>query len=156
MLKPMYAENIIVGVRYKEVFNWYITDTELWYLDYNQAGYSTEEYPKERTNISVLNEDTESIFLENVEKYKVSTNSIKLDFFKEFRKDREEAIYDYNPSLLIDFDNQIFYSNYPESISFEEYIPDNWVGHFQKFFERIPSKYRYWEEKGINYLTRKD
>ncbi|MBC1737729.1 hypothetical protein [Listeria seeligeri] len=156
MLIPEYAENIIVGVKHRDRFNWYISDTELWYLDYSQAGYSIKEYPEERKNISVLNEDTAITFLRNIEKYKVSTNSIKLNFLKELSSDREGAIYNYNPSILIDFDNQTFYSNYPESISFEEYIPDNWIGHFQRFSEQIPQEYRYWEEDGINYLTRKD
>ncbi|WP_219619283.1 hypothetical protein [Carnobacterium maltaromaticum] len=123
----MYAENIIVGVKYKGSFNWYITDTELWYLDYNQAGYSTDQYPEERRNISVLNKNTASAFFRNIENDRSSTNSIKLNFFKELSKNKAEARYNYNPSLLIDFDNQIFYSNYPESISFEEYIPDNWT-----------------------------
>jgi hypothetical protein len=84
------------------------------------------------------------LFFRNIENYRSSTNSIKLNFFKELSKNKAEARYNYNPSLLIDFDNQIFYSNYPESIFFEEYIPDNWTG------------YRYWEEKGTNYLIRKD
>ena len=153
---PIYSEEIIVGVIYKRVFNWYITNTELWYLDYGQAGYSVEEYPEERNNINVLNEDTASTFFENIEKYRISTNLIKKIFLIELNKDREETIYNYNPSLLIDFDKQIFYSNYPEAISFEEYIPDNWTGYFQSFLGKIPSKYRYWEENGMNYLTRKD
>ncbi|MBC2328635.1 hypothetical protein [Listeria swaminathanii] len=156
MLIPEYAENIIVGVKYNGSFNWYITDPELWYLDYNQAGYSIEEYPKERKNMSILNENTANSFLINIESFKSSTNSLKQNFFKELNQNKEEATYNYNPSILIDFDNQILYSNYPESISFEEYIPDNWNGYFQRFFENIPQKYRYWEEHSTNYLTRKD
>ena len=33
MLKPKYAENIIVATVYKNVFNWYVTDKELWLMD---------------------------------------------------------------------------------------------------------------------------
>ena len=32
MIKPLYAENIIVGVKYKNKLNWYITESDLWYL----------------------------------------------------------------------------------------------------------------------------
>lgn len=156
MQKPVYAKNIIVGVKYQEVFSWYITTSELWYLDYNQAEYSIEEYPEERQGISVLNEVTVSNFLKKIEKYKSSTESIKLEFFRKLSRDKEDAIYDYSPCLFVNFDKLTFYSNYPESISFEEYIPDNWKGYFQKFFEQIPYDYRYWEEKNINYLIRKD
>ncbi len=64
MIKPLYVENIIVGVKYKNMFNWYITEPDLWYLDYNQAGYSPSEYPEEKAF-----ETTIAVFLERIEKY---------------------------------------------------------------------------------------
>ena len=55
---------------------------------------------------------------------------------------------------MIDFDRLIFYSNYPESISFEEYIPNNWEGYLQRFDEQVLYEYRYWEDKNKNYVVR--
>ena len=82
MIKPLYAENIIVGVKYKNKLNWYITESDLWYLDYNQAGYSPSEYPEERKGISILNETTIANFLERIEKYKRFTEDIRLEFLR--------------------------------------------------------------------------
>ena len=156
MIKPLYVENIIVGVKYKNKFNWYTTEPHLWYLDYNQAGYSPSEYPEERKGISILNETTIAHFLERIEKYERFTEDIRLEFLRELRTNREEAYYDYNPCFLIDFERLIFYSNYPESISFEEYIPNNWRGYLQRFDEQVLYEYRYWEDKNKSYLVRED
>lgn len=46
MIKPLYAENIIVGVKYKNKFNWYITEPDLWYLDYDRSWVRSSEYQK--------------------------------------------------------------------------------------------------------------
>ena len=108
MIKPLYAENIIVGVKYKNKLNWYITESDLWCLDYNQAGYPPSEYPEERKGISILNETTIANFLERIEKYKRFTEDIRLEFLRELRTNREEAYYDYNPCFLIDFERLTF------------------------------------------------
>ena len=79
MIKPLYAENIIVGVKYKNKLNWYITESDLWYLDYNQAGYSLVNIQRKK-GISILNETTIANFLERIEKYKRFTEDIRLEF----------------------------------------------------------------------------
>lgn len=35
-LIPDSSDDIIVGVLYDSVFNWYVTDKEIWYLDYQK------------------------------------------------------------------------------------------------------------------------
>lgn len=35
-LVPEYNEDIIVGVYYDNFFNWYVTDKEIWFLDYKK------------------------------------------------------------------------------------------------------------------------
>ena len=42
VLEPLYAENIIVGVIYNKKFKWYVTDKELWFLDYNKLDNECE------------------------------------------------------------------------------------------------------------------
>lgn len=36
LLEPTYAENIIVGVVYNNAWNWYVTEKDVWFLDYNK------------------------------------------------------------------------------------------------------------------------
>ncbi|OPD51766.1 hypothetical protein [Bacillus thuringiensis] len=138
------------------VDSWYITEPDLWYVDYDQAGYAPSEYREERKGIRILNETTIANFLERIEKYERFTEDIRLEFLRELRTNREEAYYDYNQCFFIDFDRLIFYSTYPESISFEEYIPNKWEGYLQRFDEQVLYKYRYWEDKNKNYLVRED
>ena len=66
VLEPIYAENIIVAVIHNNEFKWYVTDKELWFLDYNKLDneYETlgieveDEYEAdERKGIKVLNEE---------------------------------------------------------------------------------------------------
>lgn len=82
MIKPLYAENIIVGVKYKNKFNWYITEPDLWYLDYDQAGYAPSEYPEERKGIRIFKWDYNSRFLERIEEYERFTEDIRLEFLR--------------------------------------------------------------------------
>ena len=58
MIKPLYAENIIVGVKYKNKLNWYITESDLWYLDYNQNLDILLVNIQRKKGISILNETT--------------------------------------------------------------------------------------------------
>lgn len=59
----------------------------------------------------------------------------------------------YNPSILIDFENRVFISYYPEPESFEAFVPDGWIGKYQDFTEEIPEKQRYWmDENGKNLI----
>ncbi|UAC48790.1 hypothetical protein K6959_02140 [Bacillus aquiflavi] len=152
MVNPKYAEQVLVGIQYKNSFSWYLGDCEMWYLDYNEAGYLPSEYEKEREGIPILTKDTVDAFLERIEQNKINTEDIKRKFLSELEENPNDAIYDYRPFFLVDFDNSIFYSQFPESISFEEYIPKDWKGYFQKFYENVPDKFRYWQIDGKNYF----
>lgn len=77
VLEPLYAENIIVAVIYNNKFKWYVTDKELWFLDYNKLdsvyknlGISIEDNnePEERVGLKVLdNENVVTILNEEFE-----------------------------------------------------------------------------------------
>ena len=43
-LLPEYCENIIVGVIYKKTFLWYVTKTDIWYLDYDKKYRMLKQY----------------------------------------------------------------------------------------------------------------
>ncbi|MEX0378306.1 hypothetical protein AB3X48_14305, partial [Bacillus sp. S4] len=72
ILEPLYAENIVVAVIYNSEFRWYVTDKELWFLDYNKLdnayknlGVSTEDNyeTEERNGIKVLDNENIEVFL---------------------------------------------------------------------------------------------
>lgn len=43
-LLPEYCENIIVGVINKKSFSWYVTKTDIWYLDYGKKYRMLKQY----------------------------------------------------------------------------------------------------------------
>lgn len=78
VLEPLYAENIIVAVIYNNEFKWYVTDKELWFLDYNKLdsvyknlGISIEDNnePEERVGLKVLDNENVDVFLQKINKY---------------------------------------------------------------------------------------
>ncbi|MCC0566389.1 hypothetical protein [Brevibacillus borstelensis] len=84
--KPKYAETIIVLVKYKKSFRWFVADKEIWFLDlkklissYLEKGF---EIPNpddfsDRFNIAVVNEDTAEDFLQKLSDFEVGTEELR-------------------------------------------------------------------------------
>lgn len=161
-LEPLYAENIIVAVIYKNEFRWYVTDKELWFLDYNKLdnayknlGISIEDNDEteERNGIKVLDHENVEVFLVRINQYKTTKeelNYLLLENIK--RKNAGEDLLDFSPILLINFDNKILYSMFPEPASYENYVPKDWSGTYEDFTEFIPTAEKYWIDKFNNNL----
>ena len=49
MIRAKYGENIIVAFKYQNQYSWYISDLELWYINYEEAGYNLDQIDKEIT-----------------------------------------------------------------------------------------------------------
>ncbi|WP_098748609.1 hypothetical protein [Paenibacillus sp. EZ-K15] len=148
MLSPYYGEIIIVGTVYKKEFNWYITKKDLWILDTTDEGTCEEE----RIDIPILNEKTAKIFFNNILKYKVDTQFIRMEFIKNFEKDAEDSLYNFKPALYVNFDQKQLFSMFPEYTSFEEYVPDGWIGKYHIFYDMIETKHKYWIINKNNYF----
>ncbi|MDT0145800.1 hypothetical protein Q9R38_04745 [Priestia aryabhattai] len=156
MLEPIYAENVIVGVIHKKQFQWYVTDRDLWYLDYvkfaqafENEGYSAvDEYIEpERKGIEVLSSENAELFLKRIESYKVDAATLLKLFEDKIESGDGEDVLDFSPSFLVDFDQKTFYSLFPEPASFEEYVPRDWKGMYENFTALIPETEKYWVNK---------
>lgn len=163
-LVPDYNENIIVGVLYNEVFNWFVTDKEIWYLDYqkrinafNEKGFEVkEEYIDEaRKEILILNSSNAKIFLKRIEKLKVESMQLRKLLQKAKNSNDDSWIYDFRPSLYVDFDSRKLFSLYAEPASYEDYVPMNWQGCYFDFMKFIPNNEKYWlDEKHKDLLNK--
>ncbi|MED3916469.1 hypothetical protein [Priestia megaterium] len=154
MLEPIYAENVIVGVIHKKQFQWYVTDRELWYLDYvkfaqaSESHLAADEYIEpERKGIEVLNNENAELFLQRIESYKADAATLLKLFENKIESKGEEDVLDFSPSFLVDFDQKAFYSMFPEPASFEEYVPSDWKGMYEDFTDLIPKIEKYWVNK---------
>jgi hypothetical protein len=154
LIKPTYAENIIVGVIYDKVFRWYVTEKELWFLDYNklekaylEKGFEIKDYidDNDRNGVEVLDEHTAGRFLEQIKHFLTTKEELKdLLMNKVETMCDSDDLLDFSPTLLVDFDNKSFYSIFPEPASFEEYVPDGWTGKYLDFTNLIQDKEKYW------------
>lgn len=142
-----FNEQFIIYVIYNGCRKWYISDKEIWYLDYKKrieayrkVGYEIkEEYIDERRrDLLYLDEDNTLLFIKRIESDECSTFVLRELFLKGQRKD------DYKPSLYVDFDKKIFYSMYMEDASYEDYIPIGWEAKYENFLDLIPEKDCYW------------
>lgn len=140
-------EQFIIYVVYKGCGKWYISDKEIWYLDYQKRieayrkrGYEIkEEYiDEERRDLLYVDEKNALLFLKRIEEDECSTGDLKELFLQNQEED------DYMPSLYVNFDKKLLYSMYMEPASYEYYVPVGWIGKFKKFFDIIPEEKCYW------------
>ncbi len=167
--EPEYAENIVVGVVFRQGFVWYVTDKVYWYLDYTiyERALLASGYNKplvrgysHRFGIAILNEDVAEHFLSQIEDRRVPANAlsemmlVQRQMYEDYSSldslDYYNDILDFSPCFLVDFDHKAFASLYPEMIRFELYVPDGWTGAYRNFLTEIPEEERYWMVNGRN------
>ena len=160
---PEAYKNIIVGLRWREKFAWYVSLKDIWFLDQTELEREYEQWCKkkglplnfavseddERYGIFVLNEENINLFLPRIAKYAVSSDELR-EYMKLAMniKSRDEVTLEYMPSLYIDFDKKILYSMYTEPASFEDYVPATWKGYYQNFLNLIEQNEKFWCEDG--------
>ncbi|MFD1886773.1 hypothetical protein [Paenibacillus wenxiniae] len=163
-LPIQYGENIIVAVIYNGTWSWYVTDKEYWYLDltkleqaYLDKGYqwpNVGDY-SERFDIALLNEDSAADFLHKINEFKVSVVELselllKLD---DTQLAQPDSLTEFTPALLVDFDEKVLISYFPEPASFEYYIPNDWIGRYESFMDQVPPQEKYWIIQGKDYFS---
>ena len=149
MLKIDLNEQFIVYAIYNGCGKWYISDKEVWYLDYQKRieaykkiGYEIkEEYIDERRrDMLCLGEDNVLSFLKKMEADECSDKELKNIYLQ------NQGDNDYKPSLYVDFDKKTFYSMYVEPASYEDYVLVGWKAKYVSFLDLISAEKRYWEQ----------
>lgn len=148
VMKHVYAENIVVAIRYDGFIEWYILDKDYCFLDYTKLedayrkrGYDIFSDDTFRYGIKVVNELTKQDFIDCIKKYRIEAKELKRMLMNESDYNEKLA---YNPSVLIDFENRILVSHYAEPESFEDFVPNGWKGEYRNFEMDIPQEQRYW------------
>ena len=154
-MKPVYAENLVVAIKDKGQYAWYVLGRDMCILDYcklksayKQRGYDIN-IEGVRFGIKVLDCSTKEKFLSNVRDCKIS--SCELQHMIREEDDREERL-SFNPVILIDFDDCRLFSQYPEAESYENFVPEGWSGAYQEFDALLPKEERYWLDENENNL----
>ena len=161
-LCPLYAKNIIVAVLYHASLKWYISDSELWFMDltkrsqaFQDQGYTiyADEIDELRRDCLILDTNNIAAFLSQISDYEISTSELR-QLFQEALQKSQCAINDFVPALYLDFDQKIFYSWFPEPIFYEKFVPNGWVAKYKNFLNNISDNARYWILNGQNYLEK--
>ncbi|GGE23467.1 hypothetical protein GCM10011571_26970 [Marinithermofilum abyssi] len=146
---------------YKRDWHWYVTEKDWWFLDkvkqknaFIDLGYGHHDLGdgSERFGIDVLDETTAKEFLQYIEEYRVESKELSKMILKLKNVNHWDDISDYCPSLLVDFDHQQLYSLFPEPASFENYVPEGWLGVYKNFLDKVPREQRYWIINGEDYF----
>lgn len=151
--EPEYAQNIVVGVLFRHAFAWYVTERDYWYLDYTKyhrallaAGYAhpiSESYA-DRFHIAIVNEHTAELFLSLIADKHVPARALSQMMLARKAHDEQNDLLDFAPSLFVNFDQKQLFSQYPEMIRFEKYVPDGWSGSYRDFLSEVPEEEKYW------------
>lgn len=159
-----FPAEIICGVRYNGQFAWYVSERDLWFLDYTifihymeKAGYHSQDIPinSKRRDTMVLVKENAELFLKQLVDAQMKTEDLRELLLTSVDEVDDSWYYDFQPSLYIDFDANQLYSWYSEHESFEHYVPAHWTGHYQQFSHLIPERYRYWIHDGDDIFSRK-
>lgn len=134
-------DNVIVLIKHENIFDWYVSEKELWVLDAKKLGedfkiklkklgkdIEVDIIDEEREELEILDESNIKVFKQRMKKYKVTYDELE----KFFNSHLEELYYrnanEICPDFYIDFDGKIFYSYYTEPNSYEYYVPKGWKG----------------------------
>lgn len=164
---PEYAETLITAIKYKGKFCWYVSNKSFWYLDLRKftlamlrVQKATEEDLEdysERCNIDIVNEHRAEEFIRAMEEYRVETEELRA-WIVDNKLETIEELWDVVPVILVDFDQKTLWTQYPEMIAFERYVPEGWEGKYEEFWDQVPKNERYWlvgEEDYMNWEGRR-
>ena len=151
-LAPEHCLNIVVGTINKGLFQWYVTEKEVWFLDAVDwaEGFGEEASQEESDIVDALVEGNSQPFLRTIEGFEVNKDDLKscLDITAIDSLDRDASL----PVLLVDFDQkQLVNSFYEPSGTFDQYVPDGWNGVYlgaDELMHMIPEAERYWPDPG--------
>lgn len=151
MLEPIYDTNIVVGIKLENNIEWYILDKYMCFMDGNNIEFSGE-VQEIRKKIPMFSEKNVAPFLKQIEKYKMNMDIMRLHILEALKTNKD--LEDYFPIILMDFDQKIFFSQYPEPIDYEYYLPENWKEEYTNFRKYIPEEKQYWKYKGKDLFKR--
>ncbi|MCM3783500.1 hypothetical protein M3231_10980 [Neobacillus mesonae] len=141
-LNPEYAQTLIVGVIFRNTWNWYVTEREYWFLNVEM---------EDRFGIEVLDETTASEFLGHITELRVPTSDLR-QLLNSLTISQNDDLLEYYPAIYVNFDKRIFYSSFPEPMSFEHYAPPGWTSEYRSFLDNVPEEEKYWMMDGADFF----
>jgi len=142
-----FEENYLLGcIKYNEKFDFYLMPIAWWILNHDK--YDPDN--KYRKSEFEFRDDINNVLDEKVPQFlkSIEVDKLRID---ELRNVLNEVNKDYTfMYFLIDFDDKIFISAFPD-IEVEDYLPDkNWKGMYANPVEKLPKQLKEIFEKKYN------
>ena len=157
---PQYGDDIIVLIKYDNEYFWYLSEKTIWVMNYIQwmrifhtSSENLITIP-ERKGLDILTRDNWLEFKKRNVKLETSTHELRTLIESNFPITSWDEKGELFPSLFLDFDMNILYSLFPESLAFERFIPENWIGVYEDFYPLIPTTEKYWIIEGVDYFPK--
>ena len=141
LIELNYPDDVIVLIKNKNIFKWYVSEKELWIMDLEKLSedldkklkalgkeISQKYIDKEREGLEILNQTNIDVFEVRMKEYKVTYQDLKNYFESNLEQSYYKKSNQVCPDFYIDFDMKIYYSCFTEPGSYEYYIPDDWKG----------------------------
>lgn len=159
-LNPEYSVDIIVLVKFKDKYTWYLQEKEYWVLDYNKWSIAFDSLGDDdtvygddlRDDFPILDKDNWSSYEKVIKDHLVTKDQLSQMIMENLPIVSWDEKGELFPSLFVNFDKKELFSLFPEPLAFEDFVPDNWVGKFDNFYELIPVTEKYWIINGVDHL----
>lgn len=130
---------VVVGIKFNQKLVWIWGDEDLWYLNFNLI------------DTTLISEDSllvrkgfESLSAENISNFIKSIKNMIIGYDDLHQNIEREDINLY-PALLIDFDNNIFYDNFPEPNNYSLAINEDWTYSYDDLDTVVDASEQYWK-----------
>lgn len=145
---PTKDKNIIVGVKYKNIFKWYLTPKSIWIFDINKLNPGERiKYAKDiveyRSGLDIINKNNISTFLANIIDLKIDPIKLGTDM-KDMMIFDSSFVEDYLPTLYVDFDTMTYIAHNETIEYYKTGLSQDFSFKDEDFLDYIPSEYRYW------------
>lgn len=147
---PIKNKNIIVGVKNKNKFKWYISPKVIWAFDLSTLNPGEHiKYAKDiieyRPDLEVIDNINFNVLLANIADLRVDTRDLRNDLNDLLLYD-ENFIEDYLPSIFVDFDKKMYYAHNSNVDYYKRSISKDFTFVDEDFLHLIDPIYYYWQK----------
>lgn len=133
----------------------FVLDQNAWEEAYRSAGFSGSEPgadDSDRFGIPVVNESTANHFIAALLPKKLEEGWLQEKLRTHPGNIEWDEVSHLFPKVLIDFEAKQLASVNMDGIQFELYVPLDWRGEVENFYDQIPIAHRYWIDGERDYL----
>ena len=151
------GEKLIVCT-FLDGWQYFLSETHYWILDrvkWFRGVEDVEESHEERFGLAIVSRANAAKLLQQMQPFRKSIQELR-DLLLANVDDTtpwSDAIV-FFPSLMVDFRSQCLFTMWPETPSFEDFVPSGWSSDACEFLNELPGQERYWVIDGVDHWAK--